>query len=240
MFQSNLPKGAFRAGQVTARDQGLLQDGLHQVAGGLAAFRAAVAQAQGDEHVGQPHDAQADGAPVVDAAAVLVQGLHVVPVIQDFVQAADGRIDGLVQFGVVDGRVGREFVFDHVVQVDGTQIAAVIGIAVEFGAGVGHVDDVFRIPAQQVVAADAVDEDGSRIAVVPLGLAEFTVEFASVDGLADPFVAFGHVEMQLERLVFLDGVHELARQEHGNVHGFQLVVRLFDFQEFLDVRVFTR
>jgi hypothetical protein len=144
---------------------GLVADGIHRVHDLLGqgdALLAVVGHAHVEEHVRKAHDAQADlaggaGHPVDLGQGVLVDLNHVV-------QEVDGGADGLFQLGPVQHPPGGGL-HQVVDQVDGAQVAALIGQQRLLSAGVGGLD--LPLAGHHVVPVQPVQEDDARLAGLP-------------------------------------------------------------------------
>ena len=136
----------------------LLVDEVHDLAGQVHGLVGVVGDAEPEEQVGEAHDAQADLAVAAGHLGDLRQ--RVVVDVDDVVQEAHGGLDDAPQAAVVEVAVVA-----HAGQVDGAQVARLVGQQGLLAAGVGALDRAQL--GRGVVLVDAVDEDDAGVAVLP-------------------------------------------------------------------------
>ena len=126
------------------------------------------------------------------------------------------------QLAPVDG-IGAGLVLrQHLDQVDGTQVAALIGQERLFAAGIGGFD--FPLSGYHVVPVEPVQKDDARFAVAPGGVDDFVKNLPGTK-LADRQLGAGFHE--IVHFALFHRFHELLSDAHGNVEiGDVGVVRL--------------
>ena len=234
-FPAVVAEGAFFLCPVAGGAEGGEEHGFHDAAHEVIGFFGAVCKFHGDEGVCHAEEAEAQGAPVIDAGSVGVQGLSFIAVVHDFIQSGNAVVHGLFEPFFVKYGAGAELVVNHGVKVHAAQVAGVVCIAAEFAAGVGDFNVVFVVACQEVVFVHPVNKDGTGVAPVPLGFAEFFEKFAGFDGSFDFFAGGFHGEAQGIFLVVPHGFHEFIGEKDADVHGGQLFFVLFDMKEFVNI-----
>ena len=230
-------EGALCFGPVAGGAEGGKEHDLHHMGHEVVGFRAAVGELHGHQGICHAEEAKAQGAPVVNAFPVLVQGLGIIAVVHNFVQRRNTVIHHLFEPFLIEQGMAAELIIDHFIEVHAAQVAGVVGVASEFTAGIGDFDFVFIVPRQEMAVIEPVHEQGPRIAPVPLGLAEFPEKFPGSDGLPDFFSRGFHGEMEGVLPVVPDSFHEFIGEKDGNIHGRQFFLVLLDVEEFINVRM---
>ena len=234
-FPAVVAEGAFFLCPVAGRAEGGEEHGFHDAAHEVIGFFGTVGEFHGNESVCHAEEAEAQGAPVVDAGPVGIQGLRFIAIVHDFIEGRDAVVHGLFEPLFIEHGVGAELVVNHGVQVHAAQVAGVVGVAAEFAAGVGDFDVVFIVACKEMFLVHPVDEDGTGIAPVPLGFAEFFEEFPGFNGSFDGFPRGFHGEMEVVFFVIPHGFHEFIGEKDADIHGGQLFLVLFDVEEFVNV-----
>ena len=199
-----------------------------------------VFEAQHDERVAQPCEAEAD-APLRHRFLVLLlerpRGDF-----QHIVQHADrGRDDLAEALEIESGSFGK-FVLDESGQVDRPQATAPVRRQRLFRARVGRLDAL--AVAQVVVDVDAVEEQDPRLGVVVRRAHDLVPELARAYRLVDPqavlalagFLVRLRLVHQLDLEVHLDREHEVVGDADRDVEVGKVALVL-GVDEFLDVRV---
>ena len=139
-------------------------DGVHNLGGQSHALFTVVGHAHVEEHIRKAHDAQADLTGGTGHLVDLGQGVLVD--LDDVVQEVDSGTDGLLQLGPVQ-HPARHGLGDVVDQVDGAQVAALIGQQGLLAAGVGGLD--LALAGHGVVPVEPIQEDDAGLAGLPGG-----------------------------------------------------------------------
>jgi len=213
------------AGQLLAGRAGLVVDEAHDIAGDLAGVFGVVGHLEAQQHVGEAHDAETDLA--VALGHPLDLGQRVAIDVDDVVQEAHRGAHDAAEGAVVDVAVGHD-----PAEVDGAQVAALVGQQGLLAARVGALD--LAQLRRGVVRIDAVDEDDAGVAVLP-GQRDHAVE--NLAGLQGAHHVAGARVDQRVVLVGVDGAHEGVGDGHRDVEVVEAVVVLLGPDEVEDVRV---
>src|SRR5450759_229966 len=184
------------AGQLLAGRAGLVVDEAHDIAGDLAGVFGVVGHLEAQQHIGEPHDPETDLA--VAFGHPLDLGQRVAIDVDDVVEKAHGGAHDAAQGTVIDVAVGH-----HPAEVDGAQVAALVGQQGLLAAGVGALD--LAELRRGVVRIDAVDEDDAGVAVLP-GERDHGLEHLA-GAQAAYHLAGARVDQRVV-LVGVDGAHE--------------------------------
>src|SRR5450759_3479702 len=213
------------AGQLLAGRAGLVVDEAHDIAGDLAGVFGVVRHLEAQQHVGEAHDAETDLA--VALGHPLDLGQRVAIDVDDVVEKAHGGAHDAAQGAVVDVAVGHD-----PAEIDGAQVAALVGQQRLLAAGVGALD--LAELRRGVVGVDAVDEDDAGVAVLP-GERDHGLEHGA--GAQGAYHVAGARVDQRVLLVGVDGAHEGVGDGHRDVEVVEAVVVLLGPDEVEDVRV---
>ena len=127
-------------------------DEAHQLVRQLHRLVGIIRDAQIQQHIRPPHDAQADFPGLLGGEIDLRQGVLVG--VDDIVQEMDRSADGVRQLIPVDGVSAVPALLNHLHQVDGPQVAAFIGQKRLLAAGIGGFD--LPLSGNHVVSVEAV------------------------------------------------------------------------------------
>ena len=214
--------GKLLAGPVAA-----VVDEAHQVLRQVHALVGIIGDAQIQQQVGKAHDAQADLPGGAGDLSDLLQ--RVVVHIDDIVQEVDRQGDGVPQQLIVD----LPSVFgpaQHFGQVDGAQVAALIGQQRLLAAGVGGLD--LPLGGHHVVPVEPVQEDDARLAVGPGGVHDLVEQRPGV------FPAAGLFGAGIDEVIVRAALHRLHKglgKAHGNVEIRDVGVVFLAADELLDI-----
>lgn len=222
-------EGAPLPGQLGRHPVRLLADEGHKPSGEGQPLLGVVGDAQADEHIGPPHDPQANLAGELRHPLDLGDG--VVVGVDNVVQEADGQADGLPQALPVHlGPLGG--VAEELHQVDGAQVAGLIGQEGLLPAGVGGHD-----PPQVgggVVLVDAVHEEHAGLAVQPR---PFHNLLKHLPGVQTPGLLARAGVNEVILLPPLHPLHEVGVHPHGDVEVVDLPLLPLTGDELQDIGV---
>ena len=142
-----------------------------------------------------------------------------------------GFVDGVCQQVVVNRIAVRRFL-EHLRQVDGAEVAALVGEQGLLAARVGALD--LALGGDHVVSVQAVEEDDAGFAVGPGCLDDGVEDFLRVEG-ADCFAGF-----RVDQIVIAPAgsrLHEFLGQADGDVEVVDVVIVLLALDELHDVRM---
>ena len=216
-----------QAGRLIPADRG---DELHHLVAQLQRRLAVVGDAELDQEVGPPHHPQADPAVGVDLLHDLVQRIRVH--LDHVVQEPDREAHHALQLVPGDGSRGV-IGPSELVQVDGAQVARVIGCQWLLAAGVGGLDRLQLRHRVGGAAVHPVDEDEPGVPGAPGRVHD------PVEDLARPEPARGLPGMGVNQVVLAvryQGLHERVRGGHRDVEVRDPPIQLA-LDELQDVRV---
>ena len=226
LFPIITAKGAFLFCELSRSAGCFGEHQAHDACGEFVGLFAAVFKLHRNERIRQGEEPEAYAAPVIDAVTVLVQRLRIVAVVQYFIESSDGCAYSFEESIFVEVRCIAEFVLDEIIEVDAHEVAGIIGIAAKFSAGVRDIDGVVIVAGEQGIVVQAVDEECTWIAPVPLRLAVFVEEIRCLDFAADFLPRCLDIEFQLVLAIVCDGLHEIILEQDGKVHGSKFFIVL--------------
>ena len=238
LFKVKLPERPLLGSQRCRGHKCLLHDNFHNVRCHPSRFLRTIANPHGHKSIGKTEHTKTNTAPIRNGFPVQIQRLHIIAIIENFIQHPHSNVGNLTQMVLVNRRMVSELILDDVVNIDGTQIAGVAAITEELRARIRYVDFILRITREQIETAYPVNKDCAGVSPIPLRFTELTEERTRINGFLY-MPRFRAVIGEFERLIFLHGFHKLIRELDGDIHRGQLGAILLNPQKFLNIGMVT-
>src|SRR5690606_35624478 len=148
--------------ELVALVEGSVADVAYHLLHHGAAFVAVVAEAELDEHVREPHEAEADAALVLDGVVDLLQGGDFG--VEHVVEEAHGEAGGLLEAEGVVVRLALVVAVDEGGEVEGAEVARLRRVERDLAAVGAH--DAAGVQASAALVGDRVRADRAAGAVV--------------------------------------------------------------------------